>query len=129
MIVDEVRTPALIFLGYPFHPPGKPGRLRIEHLRTLPTPTLVLQGERNPLGNQAEVGAFPLAGSVRVHWLPDGDHDLTLRKKSGRTPDQNLNEAVDEIADLSYGLIGLSNRTGHYHPGNVSVRGESMFSR
>ena len=73
-------------------------RLRIEHLRTLTTPTLILQGERDPLGNQAEVGTFPLAESVRVHWLADGDHDLTPRKRSGRAADQNLNEAIDEIA-------------------------------
>jgi predicted alpha/beta-hydrolase family hydrolase len=35
---------------------------------------------------------------VRVHWLADGDHDLTPRKRSGRAADQNLNEAIDEIA-------------------------------
>ena len=98
MVADEVQASALICLGYPFHPLGKPDRLRIEHLRTLTTPTLILQGERDPLGNQAEVGTFPLAESVRVHWLADGDHDLTPRKRSGRTADQNLNEAIDEIA-------------------------------
>ena len=98
MIADEVRASALICLGYPFHPPGKLDRLRIEHLRTLITPTLILQGERDRLGNKVEVEAYPLAGSVRVHWLADGDHDLTPRKKSGRTAEQNLNETIDEIS-------------------------------
>jgi predicted alpha/beta-hydrolase family hydrolase len=37
-----------ICLGYPFHPPGKPERLRTEHLQTLRMPSLILQGERDP---------------------------------------------------------------------------------
>ena len=48
-------------LGYPFHPPGKPEALRIEHLQTLTQPTLVVQGERDSFGRRAEVETYALS--------------------------------------------------------------------
>jgi predicted alpha/beta-hydrolase family hydrolase len=35
---------------------------------------------------------------VSVAWIEDGDHDLKPRKKSGRTHEQNLTEAIDTAA-------------------------------
>ena len=37
MIADEAGVAGLICLGYPFHPPGKPDRLRTAHLIELRT--------------------------------------------------------------------------------------------
>ncbi len=98
MIADEVGASGLVCLGYPFHPVAKPDRLRIEHLRAIETPTLILQGERDALGSRAEVEGYPLASAIRIHWLPDGDHDLKPRKRSGHTEAGNMARAVDEIA-------------------------------
>ena len=61
-------------LGYPFHPPGKPERLRTEHLLALQTPTLILQGERDSFGRRQEVEGYGLSPAVRLAWIPDGDH-------------------------------------------------------
>jgi uncharacterized protein len=97
LIADEVGAAAVVCLGYPFHPPGKPDRLRTEHLGAMTTPTLVLQGERDPFGTRSEVAGYALADSIRVHWLQDGNHDLAPRRKSGRTSEQNLSEAIEEI--------------------------------
>ena len=55
MIADEAGVAGLLCLGYPFHPPGKPERLRTAHLETLETPTLILQGTRDPFGTREEV--------------------------------------------------------------------------
>ena len=98
LVADEVGAAGLVCLGYPFHPPGKPKTLRVEHLRELVTPTLILQGTRDPFGSPEEVAGYPLAEGIAVHWLEDGDHSLKPRKRSGRTPEQNLEEAADEIA-------------------------------
>lgn len=87
----------VVALGYPFHPPGKPERLRIEHLRALRTPTLILQGERDPFGTRGEVGGYDLSRAVRIEWLSDGDHGFTPRKRSGRSEAQNRDEAVAAI--------------------------------
>jgi predicted alpha/beta-hydrolase family hydrolase len=100
MIADEVGAAGLICVGYPFHPPGNPDKLRTEHLETLITPALILQGERDPFGRREEVGGYALSKSIAVEFLPDGDHDLKPRKASGRTRAANWAEAVDRMAEF-----------------------------
>lgn len=85
LIADEVKPQALICLGYPFHPPGKPEKLRTAHLAKLKTPTLIVQGTRDTLGNQEEVADYQLAKTIEINWLEDGDHSFKPRKKSGFT--------------------------------------------
>jgi predicted alpha/beta-hydrolase family hydrolase len=97
MIADEVGAAGVVCLGYPFHPPGKPTRLRTSHLETLRTPTLILQGTRDRLGSREEVGSYSLSSAIRIVWLEDGDHSFKPRKKSGRTHEQSLAEAADAI--------------------------------
>src|SRR5690606_4931643 len=75
LIVDELSVSGAICMGYPFHPAGKPERLRSAHLVDLKTPALIVQGTRDLLGNQQEVQNYALSPSINVYWLPDGDHD------------------------------------------------------
>jgi uncharacterized protein len=89
---------ALVCLGYPFHPAGKPDRLRTEHLAELSLPSLIVQGERDALGNRAEVESYSLSETIQVHWCPDGDHDLTPRKRSGHSQEDNWAAAMDAVA-------------------------------
>jgi hypothetical protein len=51
VVADEARVAGLLCLGYPFHPPGRPEKLRTEHLAGLVTPSLIVQGSRDSLGN------------------------------------------------------------------------------
>lgn len=88
----------LLCLGYPFHPPGRPERLRTAHLERLGAPTLIVQGERDPFGGRDEVAGYALPRAVRLHWAPDGDHGLAPRKASGRSAAENWREAADAIA-------------------------------
>jgi predicted alpha/beta-hydrolase family hydrolase len=104
LLADEVGARALVCLGYPFHPPGKPQRLRVAHLESLRTPTLVVQGTRDALGSREEVASYRLSRSIRVHWVGDGDHSLKPRARSGRSERQNLDEAVDAVAQFVGGL-------------------------
>jgi predicted alpha/beta-hydrolase family hydrolase len=97
MVADEAAVSSLICLGYPFHPPGKPDRLRVEHLRTLRTPTLILQGERDPFGAREEVPSYNLSPVIQIQWIEDGDHSFKPRKNSGRTEQQNWSAAIAEI--------------------------------
>jgi len=100
MIADEFEVMALVCLGYPFHPPARPDKLRTEHLEDLATPTLVLQGERDSFGNVEEVGQYALSKSIVVTWVPDGDHGFKPRKASGHTEQGNLEFAVDEFVSF-----------------------------
>jgi predicted alpha/beta-hydrolase family hydrolase len=97
LVADEAGVAGLVCLGYPFHPVGKPTQLRVEHLRTLKTPALIVQGERDPFGTQAEVATYKLPSVIRIRWLTDGEHSFKPRKKSGVTEEQNLQAALDEI--------------------------------
>ncbi len=100
LIADEARVAGLVCLGYPFHPVGKPKQLRVEHLRTIKTPTLMLQGTRDPFGNREEVAGYRLGKKVKVHWLEDGDHSFKPRRASGRTEEENWAEAIAAMADF-----------------------------
>jgi predicted alpha/beta-hydrolase family hydrolase len=100
MIADDVQPVGLVCLGYPFHPTGKPDQLRIEHLKGIQTPTLIVQGERDAFGNRSEVAAYPLSKNVRLHWLPDGDHSFKPRAKSGRSQLDNWREGIQVVAEF-----------------------------
>ena len=75
MVADELRVRGVVCLGYPFHPPGQPERLRTAHLETIRTPVLIIQGTRDPFGNAEEVTKYRLSPTVRIEWLP-GQHSL-----------------------------------------------------
>ena len=81
-------------LGFPFHPPGRPEQLRTEHLQTLRTETLILQGERDPFGRREEVEGYALSPRVHIQWLPHGDHSFTPTRRSGLSEADNWNAAV-----------------------------------
>jgi predicted alpha/beta-hydrolase family hydrolase len=100
LVADELGIAGLVCLGYPFHPVGKPERLRVEHLRAIRTPTLVVQGTRDPFGTREDVAGYRLSSEIAVHWLEDGNHDFTPRKSSGRTQQQNWDEALQAIIDF-----------------------------
>ena len=86
MIADEMKVRGLVCLGYPFHPPGKPEKTRTAHLANLQTPTLIVQGTRDPFGGRVEVEGYTLSPAVRIHWIEGGDHSLKT-PASKRQPD------------------------------------------
>lgn len=97
LVADESGARGLVCLGYPFHPPAKPESLRTAHLKSLRTPTLIVQGTRDALGSRDEVAAYGLSPAVRLFWVEDGDHSFKPRASSGRTETQNLTAAVAEV--------------------------------
>lgn len=100
MIADDAGVAGVVCLGYPFHPPGKPERLRVAHLETIRTPTLLVQGTRDRFGTEDEVPLYALSPAVELVWMPDGNHSFEPRKKSGKTLDENLNAAAHAAIDF-----------------------------
>ena len=98
LIADEAGVGGLICLGYPFHPPGRPERLRVAHLLELRTPALVVQGTRDALGTRDEIGGYGLPPSIRLVYLEDGDHSFKPRVRSGQTEDGHLERALETTA-------------------------------
>lgn len=91
-------APGLVLCGYPFHPPRKPERQRLDHWPRLRCPTLVVQGSRDPFGTREEVRGYALPEVARLYWLEDGDHDWKPRRVSGRHQEQLIDEGVATIA-------------------------------
>lgn len=91
---ERSAVPGLVLVGYPFHPVGKPERLRLDHWPQLESPVLVLQGERDPFGTREEVMGYELGKRTSVQWLKDGDHDWSPRKSSGVSQAQLIDEAA-----------------------------------
>jgi predicted alpha/beta-hydrolase family hydrolase len=97
-VADAAGVRGLVCLGYPFHPPGKPESLRVDHLENLATPALFVQGTRDALGSREEVGRYRLSPAIEIRWIEDGDHSLRPRARSGRKEADNLAEAADAVA-------------------------------
>ncbi|MGH8352680.1 MAG: alpha/beta family hydrolase [Pseudomonas sp.] len=100
LLADELQAQALICLGYPFHAVGKADKPRVAHLAELRTPTLIVQGERDAMGDRASVAGYGLSEAIRVHWLAAADHDLKPLKASGLSHEQHLNGAADVVAEF-----------------------------
>ena len=93
LMIDEVCAAGLICFGFPFHAPGKPPKDRLDHLKNLRTKTLIIQGERDSMGNRDEVSEYEVSKKIKFHWLEDGDHSFKPRKKSGFTQEEHVGSA------------------------------------
>jgi predicted alpha/beta-hydrolase family hydrolase len=77
-VAEGVPALGLVLVSYPLHPPGRPDRLRVEHLPALHVPCLFVSGTRDPFGTPAELGAATavVAGPVTHVWIEGGTHGL-----------------------------------------------------
>ncbi|MCD5993046.1 esterase [Pseudomonas sp. CDFA 602] len=100
LLADELEVDALVCLGYPFYAVGKPEKPRVAHLAELRIRSLIVQGERDALGNREAVEGYALSDAIQVHWLPTANHDLKPLKVSGVTHDQCLSRSAIRIADF-----------------------------
>jgi predicted alpha/beta-hydrolase family hydrolase len=84
----------LLFLGFPLHQPGRPGRARADHLRDVALPMLFVQGTRDTLADLGELRPVlaELGNRAALHVVEDGDHSFHVLKRSGRTDAQVLDE-------------------------------------
>jgi len=96
---NEVSTfiQGVFCLGYPFHPPKKPEKLRLEPLQNTQKPVLIVQGERDTLGSQVDVIGYEISTLCKTVFLVDGDHSLKPRVKSGFTHQQHMASAAHSI--------------------------------
>lgn len=104
LVADELHVRGVVCLGYPFHPPGQPARLRTEHLETLATPALIVQGTRDPFGTRDDVAGYRLSPTIEIEWLEDGDHSFKPRKSSGFTERDHLARAIERTKKFVIGI-------------------------
>ncbi|MFW2588111.1 alpha/beta family hydrolase [Sagittula sp. SSi028] len=102
MVADDLartgQVQGALCYGYPFHPQGKPDRLRTAHLMDIAAPVLICHGTRDPFGSPEEIAGYGLPPQVQLHWLDDGDHDFKPRK---RVTGQEQGDLLAEAAQAS----------------------------
>ncbi|MGA9770598.1 MAG: alpha/beta fold hydrolase [Blastocatellia bacterium] len=88
----------LVFLGYPLHPPGKPEKLRIEHLPKIHKPMLFVQGARDSFGTPDELQPVIKKIKASLYSIEGGDHSFTVAKRWPVSQEQVYEAAQEEIA-------------------------------
>lgn len=99
---------ALVLLGYPLHPPGRPAQLRVDHFPKLRVPALFVSGTRDAFGTPAELKrhAKKLKGPVSFTWIETGDHGFKPLKASGLTVAGVLTDVAASVVEFVTQLPG-----------------------
>ncbi|MCB1740184.1 MAG: dienelactone hydrolase family protein [Gammaproteobacteria bacterium] len=109
-VAEGEAVSGLLLLGYPLHASGKPEKVRVAHFPKLDCPCLFIQGDRDALCSldalRPALDGIP--GPATLHVIEGGDHSFGLLKRSGREPEQALDEARRvALAWLDGLLVGL----------------------
>ena len=77
-VAEGLPAAGLVLISYPLHPPGRPDRLRIEHLPELRVPCLFISGTKDSFGSPAELEhhTTAISGPVTHVWIDGKGHDL-----------------------------------------------------
>ena len=100
LAAQGVTGPAgVVALGYPLHPPGRPERLRAEHLARIRMPILVVQGSRDAFGSPEELGPAlaSLGARATLHVVEGGDHSFKVARRGPTAQAEVFERVQDEI--------------------------------
>jgi predicted alpha/beta-hydrolase family hydrolase len=98
VVAQGVKADALALFAYPLHPPGRPEKMRDEHLRLIPCSTLFCSGTNDAFASPDELrAAASKVKRAKVHLLEAADHGFAVKKASGRTREAVWAEAVDAM--------------------------------
>jgi uncharacterized protein len=77
-VAEGLPAAGLVLISYPLHPPGKPDKLRVEHLPSLEVPCLFISGTRDAFGtpDELEHATAAIPGPVEHVWIDGARHEL-----------------------------------------------------
>ena len=89
----------IAFLGFPLHPPEKPGTERADHLAQAAGPLLFLTGTRDELAPLPRLRPVvrKLGARAVLHVVKGADHGFDVLVRSGRKPAEVTGEIVETI--------------------------------
>ena len=91
---------ALVFLGFPLHPAGRPSDERAKHLFDVRIPMLFLQGMRDELADLKLLQplAEQLGTRATLELFEDADHSFHVPARTGRKDAEVRSELLDALA-------------------------------
>ena len=102
---DNEPCAGVVLYGYPLHPPGKPEKLRKDHLVDIEVPSLFFTGDRDALALPELfarwIEPLPLA---TTEVIGDADHSFRIPKRSGFTQESLLDWMVRRTSDWMAGI-------------------------
>jgi hypothetical protein len=95
---DGMAAAGLVFLGYPLHPPGRPERIRDEHLYRIEVPMLFLHGSSDPFADPKLLGKVvkKLGDGATLETVEGGDHSFNVRGR--RADPRDVGAGLAELA-------------------------------
>ena len=80
-VAEGMPAAGLVFLGYPLHAPGRPEKIRDEHLYTISVPMLFVQGTGDAFADPKLLGRVlkKLGSKAELHSIEGGDHSFNVR--------------------------------------------------
>ncbi|WP_300265852.1 alpha/beta family hydrolase [Microbacterium sp.] len=98
-VAEGLEVDGLIYLGYPLHPPGKPDRLRADHLPGISVPQLFIEGKNDPfiqpVSQLDEVVAT--CQNASIAWVEGGGHSFEV--KGAKRPADEIGASLAPLVD------------------------------
>ena len=100
MAAGDFDCDGLLLCAYPLHPPGKPERLRVEHLSKIGVPVLCINGTRDPFCTRdlMEKALESVGANWTMHWIQGADHSFRTLRSSGRSEADVYAEIGETVA-------------------------------
>ena len=88
----------VVFFGYPLHAPGRPEKVRDDHLASVTVPMLFIEGTADPLARFDLIQAVVerLGPRARLHVVEGGDHSFRVRGR--KRPDDEIGRELGDVA-------------------------------
>jgi predicted alpha/beta-hydrolase family hydrolase len=90
----DLAAAGCLALAFPLHPPGRPEKTRVDELTGTGVPTLVVQGERDPMGRPEE---FPEGTDLAI--VPAADHGFKVPATGALTQAEALDLVVEAVLE------------------------------
>ena len=90
----------LVLYGYPLHPPGRPEKLRADHLSGIRVPMLFITGSRDSLATPELFDRWirPLQ-TATTEVVQDADHSFRIPKRTGWTTESLLDWMTERTSN------------------------------
>lgn len=106
VVADGMPAAGLVFIGYPLHPPGKPERIRDEHLYRIEVPMLFLHGTSDPFAAPALLRRVLKKLGDRVEYVPIDGGDHSFRVRGSKLDNREIGASLAEPAAAFVRRVG-----------------------